>query len=42
METLKDFLKPEIIWFLIGILLLIMELFVPGLIVMFFGLGRSL
>jgi inner membrane protein len=32
-------MKPEYIWFLIGIFLLIMELATPGLIVAFFGLG---
>lgn len=32
-------MKPEYVWFLVGIILLIMELMVPGLIIMFFGLG---
>jgi len=39
METLKDFLKPELIWFLVGIILLVMEFGIPGLIVFFFGIG---
>jgi len=39
METLKEFLKPELIWFLIGIALLIMEFVMPGLIIAFFGFG---
>lgn len=39
MGTLKDFLKPEIIWFLIGIVLLVLEFAMPGLIVFFFGVG---
>jgi len=39
METLKEFLKPELIWFLVGILLLVMEFVMPGLIIAFFGLG---
>lgn len=39
METLKEFLTPELIWFLIGILLLIMEFILPGLVIAFFGLG---
>jgi membrane protein implicated in regulation of membrane protease activity len=39
MDTLKDFLKPEIIWFLIGLALLIMEFVLPGLIIAFFGIG---
>lgn len=39
MDTIKDFLKPEIIWFLIGLALLIMEFALPGLIIAFFGVG---
>jgi len=39
MDTIKDFLKPEIIWFLIGLALLIMEFVLPGLIIAFFGVG---
>lgn len=39
MDTIKDFLKPEIIWFLIGLVLLIMEFVSPGLIIAFFGVG---
>jgi len=39
MDTIKDFLRPEIIWFLIGLALLIMEFVLPGLIIAFFGVG---
>lgn len=39
METLKDFLKPELIWILVGIILFVMEFGIPGLIVFFFGFG---
>jgi inner membrane protein len=39
MGDLKDFLKPELIWFLVGIALLILELIIPGLIIAFFGIG---
>jgi len=39
MDTLKDFLRPEIIWFLVGLLLLVLEFALPGLIVGFFGIG---
>ena len=39
METLKEFLKPELIWFLVGIVLLVMEFVMPGLIIAFFGFG---
>jgi membrane protein implicated in regulation of membrane protease activity len=39
MDAIKDFLKPELIWFLIGVVLLVMEFALPGLIVFFFGIG---
>jgi len=39
MDTIKDFLTPEIIWFLVGLALLIMEFILPGLIIAFFGVG---
>ncbi|MCP4255979.1 MAG: NfeD family protein [Planctomycetes bacterium] len=39
LETLKDFLRPDIIWFLVGLVLLIMEFVLPGLIIAFFGVG---
>jgi membrane protein implicated in regulation of membrane protease activity len=39
MDTLKDFLKPELIWFLVGLVLLVSEFMSPGLIVAFFGVG---
>ncbi len=42
MDVLKDFLKPEIIWFIIGIVLLLLEFGLPGLIVFFFGLGACI
>ena len=39
MEQLKELLKPELIWFLVGLVLLIMEFALPGLIIFFFGVG---
>jgi membrane protein implicated in regulation of membrane protease activity len=39
MDAIKDFLKPELIWFLIGLALLILEFALPGLIIFFFGVG---
>ena len=39
MDTIKDFLRPEIIWFLTGLVLLILEFALPGLIIAFFGVG---
>ena len=42
MESLNDFLKPEIIWFLIGVALLLMEFGIPGLVIFFFGVGACI
>ena len=39
MEGLNEWLKPEIIWFLIGLVLLVLEFSAPGLIIAFFGIG---
>ena len=39
MDAIKDFLKPELIWFLIGLVLLVIEFVTPGLIIGFFGAG---
>ena len=39
MDWIKDFLRPELIWFLVGLVLLIMEFMLPGLIIFFFGVG---
>jgi membrane protein implicated in regulation of membrane protease activity len=39
METLQEWLKPELIWFLLGLAMLLLELALPGLIIFFFGIG---
>lgn len=39
METLQEYLKPELIWFLVGLLLLLAEFAIPGLVIFFFGVG---
>ena len=39
MEGFNEWLKPEIIWFLIGLVLLVLEFSAPGLIIAFFGVG---
>ncbi len=39
MDAIKDFLKPELIWFLVGLVLLILEFIIPGLVIGFFGAG---
>jgi len=36
MEILSD---PAVIWFLIGLGLLLLELVLPGLVILFFGAG---
>ncbi len=36
---MKDLLTPPVIWFLVGVVLLLLELALPGLIIFFFGLG---
>lgn len=39
METWREWLRPELIWFFIGLVLLFVEMIVPGLIVAFFAFG---
>ncbi len=39
MDSLKDWLKPELIWFIAGLAMLLLEFVVPGLIIFFFGIG---
>lgn len=39
MDSLKSFFRPEVIWFLIGLILLLAELATPGLVIFFFGVG---
>ncbi|MDI6448539.1 NfeD family protein [Anaerobaca lacustris] len=39
MDWLKDFLRPELIWFVVGLVLLVAEFIVPGLIIAFFAVG---
>lgn len=38
-ESLREFLTPGWLWFLAGMLLLIIEFGMPGLIALFFGIG---
>lgn len=39
MDSFRDFLRPELIWFLTGLVLLFLEMVVPGLIIAFFAFG---
>ena len=42
LTMLRDFLKPEIIWVLVCVALLILEFALPGLVVFFFGVGAGI
>ena len=35
----EDFLQPSVIWFILGLILIILEFIIPGLITIFFGIG---
>jgi membrane protein implicated in regulation of membrane protease activity len=37
--TTSIFSRPELLWFLIGLVLFLMELVVPGFVIFFFGVG---
>ncbi len=39
MENFKDWLKPELLWFIAGLIMLLAEFTTPGLILFFFGIG---
>ena len=39
MENLPEWLKPELIWFIIGLICLLLEFAAPGFIIGFFGIG---
>jgi len=39
MDIIKEFLRPELIWFLVGLVMLLLEFTLPGLIIFFFGVG---
>jgi membrane protein implicated in regulation of membrane protease activity len=39
MDAIKNLLKPELVWFLIGLILLVSEFALPGLIIFFFAVG---
>lgn len=42
MDAFQDWLRPELVWFLIGLVLLLVEFAAPGLVIFFFGLGAWL
>jgi len=40
--AIREYLRPELVWFLVGLGLLLLEFVMPGLIVFFFGLGACI
>jgi membrane protein implicated in regulation of membrane protease activity len=42
MTMIEFFKNPAVLWFLIGLFFALIELFVPGLILIFFGIGAWL
>jgi membrane protein implicated in regulation of membrane protease activity len=42
MGIINEFLQPQWIWLLIGILLVMLEFMLPGLLIIFFGLGACI
>lgn len=39
MESLIEWFSPALVWFIIGLILIILEFIIPGLITIFFGIG---
>ena len=39
MDNMKEWLKPQLIWFIVGLIFLLLEFAIPGLITVFFGIG---
>ena len=39
MDSLNNFLSAPVIWFLLGLVFMLLEFILPGLIVLFFGIG---
>jgi inner membrane protein len=39
MENFKELLTPELIWCIVGIIMLMVEFVVPGFVIFFFGIG---
>ncbi len=39
METLLDILSVELLWFIVGLIFILLEFIIPGVIIIFFGAG---
>ncbi len=42
MDSLQDWLKPQLLWFGLGVVLLLLEFASPGVVLIFFALGAWL
>ena len=42
MDSLQDWLRPQLVWFGIGVILLLLEFANPGVVLIFFALGAWL
>ncbi|MFQ5641773.1 MAG: NfeD family protein [bacterium] len=42
MDNLNEWLKPQLVWFVAGFILLLLEFVHPGVIILFFGIGAWL
>lgn len=38
-EMERDWMRPELVWFVVGLVMLLLEFVLPGLIIFFFGVG---
>ena len=38
-DNIKEWLEPQLIWFIVGLIFLLLEFAIPGLITVFFGVG---
>ena len=39
MENFSEWLTPQVIWFIVGLILILLEFMIPGVITVFFGVG---
>ncbi|MBN2843818.1 MAG: NfeD family protein [Sedimentisphaerales bacterium] len=41
-SVMQGMMKAEVVWFLLGVLMIFCEMFMPGLVIIFFGAGAIL
>ncbi len=37
--TIKEFMEPDIVWVILGLIMMFSEILIPGLVIFFFGIG---